>query len=157
MSPEAPNLTLHFILVLSVVFWGHAHGVLFFLRKAASSDKLVGSGLLLVSVSIFVYYTLWVIVLVRIVDLLRTQHTCHDLCEEGRTPPVVSRLIATQRRNSADGISPRFRAAHRSTAMTLVVTWLHVVRCFALSRNEHTVAVSCCPDFTEVLLVHGVQ
>lgn len=33
-------------------------------KKAVSSDKLVGSGLLLLSVLIFVYYTVWVIVLV---------------------------------------------------------------------------------------------
>ena len=34
------------------------------LPKAVGSDKLVGTGLLLASVTIFVYYTLWVIVLV---------------------------------------------------------------------------------------------
>lgn len=34
------------------------------LAKAVGSDKLVGTGLLLASVTIFVYYTLWVIVLV---------------------------------------------------------------------------------------------
>lgn len=36
----------------------------FRLEKAVSSDKLVGSCLLLSSVLIFVYYTVWVIVLV---------------------------------------------------------------------------------------------
>ncbi|CAB1113997.1 unnamed protein product [Ectocarpus sp. CCAP 1310/34] len=41
---------------------------------AVSSDKLVGSGLLLVSVTIFVYYTLWVIVL----PFVDTSHPVQD-------------------------------------------------------------------------------
>ncbi|CAM9629323.1 unnamed protein product, partial [Ectocarpus sp. 4 AP-2014] len=42
--------------------------------QAVSSDKLVGSGLLLVSVTIFVYYTLWVIVL----PFVDTSHPVQD-------------------------------------------------------------------------------
>lgn len=42
-----------------------AGGYFLLFRKVLSSDKLVGSGLLLLSVTIFVYYTLWVFVLVR--------------------------------------------------------------------------------------------
>lgn len=34
------------------------------LRQAISSDKLVGAGLFSLSITVFVYYTLWVIVLV---------------------------------------------------------------------------------------------
>ncbi|CAN0446294.1 unnamed protein product, partial [Ectocarpus sp. 8 AP-2014] len=41
---------------------------------AVSSDKLVGSGLLLVSITIFVYYTLWVIVL----PFVDTSHPVQD-------------------------------------------------------------------------------
>lgn len=42
-------------------------------KKAVSSDKLVGSGLLLLSVLIFVYYTVWVIVLVSPFEALSTE------------------------------------------------------------------------------------
>lgn len=56
--------------VLIRVLRGLPACVLFFCRvlpclpKAVGSDKVVGTGLLLASVTIFVYYTLWVIVLV---------------------------------------------------------------------------------------------
>lgn len=45
--------------------------------KAVSSDKLAGSGLLLLSMVIFVYYTVWVIVLVGLFEALST-----DLSEQ---------------------------------------------------------------------------
>lgn len=41
---------------------------------AVGSDKLVGTGLLLASVTIFVYYTLWVIVL----PFVDTSHPVQD-------------------------------------------------------------------------------
>lgn len=47
------------------VFRGWVLLVFFLVSKVLSSDKLVGSGLLLLSITIFVYYTLWVVVLVR--------------------------------------------------------------------------------------------
>lgn len=46
----------------------------FRLQKAVSSDKLVGSGLLLLSILIFVYYTVWVIVLVSLLKMLTTDY-----------------------------------------------------------------------------------
>lgn len=42
--------------------------------KAVSSDKLVGAGLLAASVTIFVYYTLWVIVLVSALTICTAQN-----------------------------------------------------------------------------------
>lgn len=69
-------------------------------KKAVSSDKLVGSALLLVSVLIFVYYTVWVIVLVGLFEVFSTQYRPlrgRGLCHWVRF--VVHSLIV--RRNNA--------------------------------------------------------